>query len=60
MSRYITTWRKPAPDTFDWDHCTCGSLDETERLVANLKKLGVHQYHTFTLGDQLPELSSDY
>lgn len=58
--RYITTWRKPAPDMLDWDHHVSEDKAEAERVIENIKSRGVHQYHTFELGPQVKELSSAY
>ena len=58
--RYITTWRKPPPNVLDWSHHASEDEWEAAQVVANLKAQGVHQFHTFRLGEMLPKLSSEY
>ncbi len=59
--RYITTWRKPPPENIlEWNHHVSEDIEEAKRVVENIKKTGVHQYHTYELGDMLPDLSSTY
>lgn len=58
--RFITTWRKPAPDQFDWDYATSDSVEDLDRLLENIKSRGVHQYHTYPIGDMISEKSSSY
>ena len=58
--RYITTWRKPAPNVLDWGHHTSEDIEEVERLVDNLLDRGVHQYRTYELGGSVARLSSTY
>lgn len=58
--RYITTWRKPAPDQIDWDFHVSDSLEEVNKVVENILKQGVHQYHTWPIGEMVTELSSEY
>lgn len=58
--RYVVTWRKPAPDQFDWDHDFCDSIQQVEKIVAILLKDGVHQYSTYPIGDRDPIFSSSY
>jgi hypothetical protein len=61
MQRYITLWRKAPPNSvLEWDFYPSDSLDEVEKLVANIKKQGVHQYHTYPIGDMIAEHSSEY
>lgn len=57
--RFITTWRR-TDNPLEWDHHVSDALRDVEEVVANLKKRGVHQYHTFRLGDQVASLSSNY
>ena len=58
--RYVTTWRKPAPDQLDWDHHVSDSIEEVEKVIANIKQRGVHQYHTWPIGELVTEHSSEY
>ena len=58
--RYITTWRKPAPDILDWDHYVSHSLEGVDRLIVNIRKLGVNQFHTYPIGDIMPDYSSEF
>ena len=58
--RYITVWRKPAPDVLDWDFHTTEVRSEIPALIANLKGRGVHQYHTYPIGDKIADFSSEY
>jgi hypothetical protein len=58
-TRFITTWRKPA-DPLTWDHHVSEDQREVETVVANLLSQGVKQYHTYRLGEALPDLSSAY
>jgi hypothetical protein len=58
--RYVTTWRKPAPDQFDWNHHVSDSIEEVEKVIANIKQRGVHQYHTWPIGELVTEHSSEY
>jgi hypothetical protein len=61
MQRYITVWRKATPDNvLDWDHYVSFDLDDVATVVENIKKQGVHQYHTYPIGDVIPEYSSEY
>lgn len=58
--RYITTWRKRAPDSpLDWDHYVSEDEAEAERVVDNLKAQGVWQYNTFKLGERVERLSKE-
>lgn len=59
-ARLITTWRKTGAKVLEWDHHVSETAEEAERVVENIKKQGVHQFHTFKLGAQLPALSSEY
>lgn len=58
--RYVTTWRKPAPDQFDWDFYVSDSLEQATKVVANILEEGVHQYHTWPIGEMVTDLSSEY
>ena len=58
--QYITLWRKPAPDNLDWDFHVSLHLSDAETVVANIKARGVHQYRTYTIGDHIADLSSEY
>lgn len=58
-TRYITTWREPK-NILDWDYYVSQDLDEAKRAVANIVEQGVKQYRTYVLGDNLPDLSSEY
>lgn len=61
MSRYIALWRCTEPErVLDWEFYVSESMDDAERVVANLLKQGVHQYRTYKLGDRLENLSSAY
>jgi hypothetical protein len=57
--RFITTWRKPDA-VLDWDHYVSEDRAEVEQVVANIRKQGAIQYHTFPIGDKLPDLSSEF
>ena len=57
--RYITLWRKAGEQCLDWDHHVSFELEDAKRVVESLKKQGVWQYSTASLGDDIPELSSD-
>lgn len=58
--RYVITWRKEAPNTFDWDHHFADSREEAETVIARLKGRGVHQYGTYPIGERAADLSSEY
>ena len=58
--KYITVWRKAPPNSFDWDFHVSFNIEDARTVVANIKKEGVHQFHTYKIGDQLPELSSEH
>lgn len=58
--RYITMWRKTEGEVLDWSHEVTGDQVMAQRLVANLKDQGVHQYHTYKLGAFAADLSSEY
>lgn len=60
MQRYITTWRKPGEKILEWDHYVSESIEEAATVVENIKKQGVHQYHTYPIGDMIAEHSSEY
>ena len=58
-ARFIVVWRKPPPEhVLEWSHHPCFDLDEVEQVVKNITAQGVHQYHTFPLGQMIPEFSS--
>lgn len=57
--RFITTWRK-TDKVLEWDHYVSETEKDATRVVDNIKAQGVHQFHTFKLGEQIPALSSEY
>lgn len=58
--RYVVTWRKTGEDVLDWGHTVTDNRSDTERVVARLIEQGVHQYHTYPIGEMVAELSSAY
>ena len=58
--RYITIWRKPAPNILDWDHHISEDIEEVGRVVANLKQQGIRQYSTRPIGERVAEHSSEF
>ena len=54
---WITNWRKPPPDILEWDHYVSHSEREVKELLANLKRQGVKQFHTWPLGTIIDEWS---
>lgn len=58
--RHIVLFRKPAPNVLDWDLHVVEHEENIERVIENIKNQGVHQYHTYELGAQLKEFSSEY
>jgi hypothetical protein len=58
--RYITLFRKPAPNQLDWDFYISEDADEMRRVVANIADQGIHQYSTYSLGDRIVDRSSVY
>lgn len=55
--RYITVWRKPAPDSFEWDFYVSQSREEASNVVANIIPRGVKQFTTYPIGEADVELS---
>ena len=51
--RYITMWRKTGENVLDWDFQVSENLDEVTRVVENIKKQGVLQYSTYTIGNKV-------
>lgn len=58
--RYITTWRKTGEHVLDWDHHVSDSEEEVEKVIKNITAQGVHQYHTWKLGEFQKDRSSAY
>lgn len=59
QGKYITVWRKPAPDFLEWDFHVSFHDDELPHVVRNLEKQGVRQFSTYPLSERMAEFSKD-
>lgn len=57
--RFIVMWRKPDA-VLDWEFYVAEDRYSARRVVANIVEQGAIQYSTYSLGDKLPELSSEF
>lgn len=58
--RYIVLWRKTGEQCLDWDSYLALHYDEAKEVIKNITAQGVRQYHTYPIGEMVPELSSSY
>ena len=59
--RFVTLFRKAPPENnLDWDHHVSDNPAELEQVLKNILKAGVHQYHTYPIGDMIADKSSEY
>lgn len=60
MQRYVILWRKTGEQCLDWDSYLAMDYDEAQQVIKNITAQGVIQYHTYPVGDMVPELSSAF
>lgn len=56
--RYVTMWRKTGDKLLEWDHYVSEDMGEVRRVTENLRKQGVWQWSTYSLGPKIGELSA--